>query len=483
VQPSLPAAGIPASAAAAAVAAAAVAAAAAAAAAAASATAAGFATVDSTAVVVCAEAAAAATAAAAAAAAADKNGTGNGQQSANAVPSIRSRSNSEISTAAATATTTTVKANGARKRPREVSIVWPRIEYNDYEALVENCVNLRTPRTANMSAITSVLRDRIGIPCNMQDLDALKPVSSTPVTVATVDALEQMIASNSNSGCSDVISVHAEDRRIVPHFPLLIYNIQNYYIPTIFTPDCSANEFDGFGSECASSRLNLCTTCVQHVSAEDIVFIRMKHPTIRSIPVTVVNFTLNGKLAEFCDPKNASTGSPFISYVREDDDYQSVMRRFTTISGDKDGVNKLRIAVISGDHRTYFVPRPRHQPSPAISAAGACENPISPTATIQGVVDSQQEIPQASCADAIAGTGAGEVGVPGPTIAAAVAAVAEFPLWDILVEQYPRCEALSTAKVTIAAANAFPLIGIQRSAADVAPKTRSSRFGGSIKIV
>ena len=185
--------------------------------------------------------------AAAAAAAADKNGTGNGQQSANAVSSIRSRSNSEISTAAATATTTAAKANGARKRPREVSIVWPQIEYNDYEALVENCVNLRTPRTANMSAITSVLRDRIGIPCNMQDLDALKPVSSTPVTVATVDALEQMIASNSNSGCSDIISVLAEDRRIVPHFPLLIYNIQNYYIPTIFTPDCSANEFDGFG--------------------------------------------------------------------------------------------------------------------------------------------------------------------------------------------------------------------------------------------
>ena len=47
---------------------------------------------------------------------------------------------------------------------------------------------------------------------------------------------------------------------------------------------------------------------------------------------------------------------PFLSYVREDDDYYSLCRRLTEISGEAD-VEKYRLAVVF-DKVPYFIPKP-----------------------------------------------------------------------------------------------------------------------------
>jgi hypothetical protein len=203
---------------------------------------------------------------------------------------------------------------------------------------------------------------------------------------------------------------------------------------------------------------------VQHVSAEDMLFLRNYHTSIRSIPVVVINFTLNGKFADPCDPTDLpGMGGPFISYVREDDDYQAILRRLTAMTGDKEDTHKLRLAVIESK-LPYFVPRPRSTLQATLSvpsiAALAADPPQQATQPLNGA-DAEIPLNRTESLPRLAGP---------DTSASAV--------WTLLLEKYPNVLTWSDMP-----SKSFPLIGIQRSAADVASKSRYCMLDKSFFVV
>jgi hypothetical protein len=196
---------------------------------------------------------------------------------------------------------------------------------------------------------------------------------------------------------------------------------------------------------------------VQHVSAEDMLFMRNHHASIRSIPVVVINFTLNGKFAEPCDPTNLpGVGGPLISYVREDDDYQAILRRFTAMTGDKEDAHKLRLAVVHSK-LPYFVPRPRstlpQAPSaPSIAAMVSLSDPLQQATQPMECVDAEIPLTRTESLPRVGGQDSSAV---------------PSAVWTLLLEKYPHALTWSDMPSKV-----FPIVGIQRSAADVASKFR-----------
>ena len=85
------------------------------------------------------------------------------------------------------------------------------------------------------------------------------------------------------------------------------------------------------------------------------MFLTGGNDSVRSMPVTVFSFTLLGSCVRACQPDQFS--GPFISYVREDDDYESVVARFGLITGEPENEWKnYRLAVVH-NKTPFFVPR------------------------------------------------------------------------------------------------------------------------------
>ena len=96
-----------------------------------------------------------------------------------------------------------------------------------------------------------------------------------------------------------------------------------------------------------------------------------RHPAARSTPVAVHYFFLLGNASRPCDclatspiAASAAAGAagttvhpaPFLTYVREDDDYATLARRLGTISGDPEwAAARLAVVVKTIPH---FIPRP-----------------------------------------------------------------------------------------------------------------------------
>lgn len=84
--------------------------------------------------------------------------------------------------------------------------------------------------------------------------------------------------------------------------------------------------------------------CVQFATFEDLVFMSGIHPEIKSMIISVFNFTVvNGRIRP-CDPKEF--GGPFLSYIREDDDLNSLSDRLGKITGEND-FSKFRLALVN----------------------------------------------------------------------------------------------------------------------------------------
>ena len=117
--------------------------------------------------------------------------------------------------------------------------------------------------------------------------------------------------------------------------------------------DIDDNDDDDARTECTLPMHSLYKTAVQCATLEDLIFMQGKHPKIRSMIISVYSFTLLGNLVDTCEVVDYK---PFLSYVREDDDYYSLCRRLTEISGEAD-VEKFRLAVVF-DKVPYFIPKP-----------------------------------------------------------------------------------------------------------------------------
>jgi hypothetical protein len=107
---------------------------------------------------------------------------------------------------------------------------------------------------------------------------------------------------------------------------------------------------------------------VQHASPEDMLFMQGRHPAIRSCILSVYSFTLVGSFATPCDAMSPVTGAPFLSYVREDDDFWSLARRLGAVTGDLDWA-QYRLAFIVRKN-PFFIPRPSPQMGTAAAKVG-----------------------------------------------------------------------------------------------------------------
>lgn len=127
-------------------------------------------------------------------------------------------------------------------------------------------------------------------------------------------------------------------------------------------------------------RSHLFLTGVQHVSLLDCIFMQSRHPRIKSMIVSVFSFTLLGNVVQPCDMEHF--GGPFVTYLREDDDYDSFSARLRAISGDNDeDWEKCRLAVVKRKV-PHFIKRPVPQENP-ISAAGVAPTNAATTATTE----------------------------------------------------------------------------------------------------
>ena len=72
---------------------------------------------------------------------------------------------------------------------------------------------------------------------------------------------------------------------------------------------------------------------VQHISPQDVYYMCNKNPAVRSIVVSVFNFTLMGSLVNVCNEDEFC--GPFLSYLREDDSVETLTERFSGVVGSR----------------------------------------------------------------------------------------------------------------------------------------------------
>ena len=106
---------------------------------------------------------------------------------------------------------------------------------------------------------------------------------------------------------------------------------------------------------CKACLEHLFAVRVQHIPHRDLLLMRGVHPKVKSMMISVCNFTLLGSKVVTCHSKMFS--GPFISYVREDDDFHSLAARLREVTGEEDW-DKVRLAVVAKDNTAHFVVRP-----------------------------------------------------------------------------------------------------------------------------
>jgi len=178
--------------------------------------------------------------------------------------------------------------------------------------------------------------------------------------------------------------------------------------------------------------------------------------------VSVFSFTLLGSCVQACDPNHFS--GPFVTYVREDDDYDTLARRMAAVTGEHEAEwSTYRLAVV-------------HNRTPYHLQRAAATDVAAPDEHSQQRNESQHQ--QQQCHG------------PGATKKAKTVSV-----WQSILDKFPDAGSgkmfLPNDMFTGTDAKcAFPTLGIQRSVAanqDAQAATRNHatagrRAGASIKI-
>jgi len=198
----------------------------------------------------------------------------------------------------------------------------------DFEFIEEKVVYLSIAWNSYTKVCDCIedIKIKIGIPNSLNDTEE-------------IEFPERLI-----SMYDDILSettIQEFDKCKFPKYPVIIYAVDPLYDLRILKSSSLIWEYiqqsndSFFGGLPFRQRL-----CFQHVSREDIDFM-LNIVSSTSRLVVVCNFTLNGKAAEPCD----NFGMPFLSYIKIEDDYDTIASRFVKITGD-DEILKLRLAVI-----------------------------------------------------------------------------------------------------------------------------------------
>lgn len=208
---------------------------------------------------------------------------------------------------------------------------------------------------------------------------------------------------------------------------------------------------------------------------------RNKHPRIRSMVLSVFSFTLTGQMAVPLPCREYTQGGgPFVSYIREDDDYQSLARRLAAITGDsKEEWWKMRLAITTMPHQNrlrlaHFLPQPSSRgatPAPTVDTEGSgtkMEAMDTGTAVASDTEEEGPHTPQKDDSSEYIGP------APGPTLPSerAGGAPGSERLWDIFCRDFPGLQTFWQSEFVENGLPPFAQLGIQRSVVDVASKSR-----------
>lgn len=138
---------------------------------------------------------------------------------------------------------------------------------------------------------------------------------------------------------------------------------------------------------------------LQYVSPEDVLFLHGSHPQVRSIALTVFSYTLVDKHTQIMEINGTTPPAhlPFLTYVREDDDYATLARRVASITGEKDAWQELILATV--DHLVpSYIPRiapagstPAASPQPSVRKSFTADSQADSQATEIDPADESSE--------------------------------------------------------------------------------------------
>ena len=94
---------------------------------------------------------------------------------------------------------------------------------------------------------------------------------------------------------------------------------------------------------------------LQHASVEDLLWMGGAVPNIKSTVVSVFSFTLLGACVQPCLGADSGVPGPFLSFLRVNDDIDSLYRRFEELMGPTDW-SQCRLALVVGK-KPMFLPR------------------------------------------------------------------------------------------------------------------------------
>eukprot|EP01040_Poterioochromonas_malhamensis_P007030 gene7030-7589_t len=142
---------------------------------------------------------------------------------------------------------------------------------------------------------------------------------------------------------------------MIPAMPLLLGYIVSDRIVDIFVHRTNSQHIPSpwFSSDSTLSENN-CGLSLQSVTLEDLFWLSGNHDRISSRAVSVFNFTLIGNTVQYCDSDMFS--GPFITYIREDDNYWTFLQRCAMITGEKD-LHTNRLAVVDAS-TPHFIAKP-----------------------------------------------------------------------------------------------------------------------------
>jgi hypothetical protein len=114
------------------------------------------------------------------------------------------------------------------------SVVWPDAPAGEYDALEVNCVHLACARTARVDDFMADLRAAIGLPTNIDELEALKPAAddagATEIARELVGGVggAELLSTGRSGLCSDMLHTDPDTGAVLPVYPLLVYNIRQH---------------------------------------------------------------------------------------------------------------------------------------------------------------------------------------------------------------------------------------------------------------
>lgn len=195
--------------------------------------------------------------------------------------------------------------------------------------LNDSVVYVRSPKMKKLYEEYPCFRQAIGLPDNLTSNGSLSDSYQYDALVKYEYQSRNEMIGNQND------------------FTLLVVFIINNIVFNIFHPMKQIGSLPCSWLEGEATLNNLYSIGIQHVPLHDVPFLYGVVPKVKSTIVSVFSFTLLGNATKPCSWDENLCYKPLITFIREDDDYDSLCRRICTITGESiEESLKYRLAVV-----------------------------------------------------------------------------------------------------------------------------------------